>query len=195
MGCSDVAVDPALPGTDLGRGRRGALRETQRQCLGEFSPLLRIRCADRGEALGAAWVEIDLEVREWRTSAERMKTGAAHAVPLGDAALRTLEAARGLGGDRFMFPSPVRRRGRPLGESSLLHILRKTGLADRTTVHGFRSTFRSWAGECTDADHAVMELCLAHTVGNAVERAYARSDLMDKRSTLLAAWAEAIRVS
>ena len=122
-----------------------------------------------------------------------MKTGVAHAVPLADAALRTLDAARGLGGKRFVFPSPVRRGG-PLGESSLLQILRKADLAARTTVHGFRSSFRSWAGECTDADHAVMELCLAHTVGNAVERAYARSDLMDKRRALMGAWAEAIGV-
>ena len=153
-----------------------------------------LTAATSGEALGAAWEEIDVEAREWRIPAERMKTGVAHAVPLGDAALRTLEAAPGLGGERFVFPSLV-RRGRPLGESSLLHILRKTRLADRTTVHGFRSTFRTWAGECTDADHAVMELCLAHTVGNAVKRAYARSDLMDRRRALLAAWAEAIGAS
>ena len=77
----------------------------------------------------------------------------------------------------------------------VLHILRRAGLAGRTTVHGFRSSFRSWAGECTDADHAVMEPCLAHTVGNAVERAYAGSDLMAKRRTLMAAWAEAIGAS
>ena len=108
--------------------------------------------------------------------------------------MRTLEAARDLGGERFVFPSPV-RHGSPLGESSLLHILRKVDLAARTTVHGFRRSFRSWAGECTDADHAVMELCLAHTVGSAVERAYARSDLMDKRRALLDAWAAAIGAS
>ena len=147
--------------------------------------------ARSGEALGAAWDEIDFAAREWRIPAERMKTGVAHAVPLGDAAVRTLETARELGGERFVFPSPVRRAS-PLGESSLLHLLRKADLAARTTVHGFRSSFRSWAGECTDADHAVMELCLAHTVGNAVERAYARSDFMVKRRALMAAWAEAI---
>ena len=123
-----------------------------------------------------------------------MKTGVAHAVPLADAALRALGAARDLGGERFVFPSPLRRGGR-LGESSLLYLLHHAGLAGRTTVHGFRSSFRSWAGECTDADHAVMELCLAHTVGNAVERAYARSDLMDKRRALMAAWADTVAAS
>ena len=93
-----------------------------------------------------------------------------------------------------MFPSPLRRGGR-LGESSLLCLLRQAGLAERTTVHGFRISFRSWAGECTDADHAVMEPCLAHTVGSAVEHAYARSDLMDKRRALMAAWAETVGAS
>lgn len=120
-----------------------------------------------------------------------MKTGAPHAAPLSEAALRTLKTARGLGDGPFVFPSPV-RRGSPLAESSLLHILLKTGLAARTTVHGFRSSSRSSAGEWIDADHAVIELCLAHTVGKAVERAYARSDLMDERRALLAARAETI---
>ncbi|MDE0064543.1 MAG: integrase arm-type DNA-binding domain-containing protein [Gammaproteobacteria bacterium] len=184
----------ALPWAEVGSAlnaiRNAKVSESSRLCF-EF---LVLTAARSGEALAAAWAEIDLEAREWRIPAERMKTGVVHAVPLGDAALGTLESARGLGGERFVFPSPV-RRCRPLGESSLLHILRKTGLAGRTTVHGFRSAFRSWAGECTDADHAVMELCLAHTVGSAVERAYARSDLMDKRRTLLAAWAEAICAS
>ena len=182
----------ALPWSDVGAAldtvrEESGISESSRLCL-EF---LVLTAARSGEALGAAWEEIDFGAREWRIPGERMKTGAAHAVPLSDAALRTLEAARDLRDGPFVFPSPV-RRGSPLGESSLLHILRKTGLAARTTVHGFRSSFRSWAGECTDADHAVMELCLAHTVGKAVERAYARSDLMDKRRALMAAWAEVI---
>ena len=92
------------------------------------------------------------------------------------------------------FLSPLRRGGR-LGQSSLLYLLRQAGLTGRTTVHGFRTSFRSWAGECTYADHAVMELCLAHTVGSAVERAYARSDLTDKRRALMTAWAETVAAS
>ena len=185
----------ALPWAEVGAAvddvrQASGVSESSRLCL-EF---LVLTAARSGEALGAAWDEIDFAAREWRIPAERMKTGVAHAVPLSDAALRTLEAARALGGERLVFPSPV-RRGARLGESSLLYLLRKAGLAGRTTVHGFRSSFRSWAGECTDADHAVMELCLAHTVGNAVERAYARSDLMDKRRALMAAWAETVAAS
>ena len=87
------------------------------------------------------------------------------------------------------------RRGGRLGESSLLYILRKAGIAGRTTAHGSCSSFQLWAGECTDADYAMMELRLAHTVGSAVERAYARSDLMDKGRALMAAWAETVGAS
>ena len=57
------------------------------------------------------------------------------------------------------------------------------------TVHGFRSTFRDWAGEQTDAAHAVMEAALAHTIPNKAEAAYARSDLLEKRRELMAKWA------
>ena len=69
-------------------------------------------------------------------------------------------------------------------------LLRDVGLADRATVHGFRSSFRDWAAECTDAPHAVMELCLAHAVGDSTERAYARSDLLEKRRALMQSWAD-----
>ena len=79
-----------------------------------------------------------------------------------------------------------------MSDMSLTKVLRDNGLADRATVHGFRSSFRTWASERTNADHAVMELCLAHAVGNAVEQAYARSDLLDKRRTLMRRWANFI---
>ena len=72
---------------------------------------------------------------------------------------------------------------------SLTKVLRDTGLAQRATVHGFRTCFRTWASERTTADHAVMELSLAHAVGSAVERAYARSDLLTKRRRLMDQWA------
>ena len=73
---------------------------------------------------------------------------------------------------------------------TLTKVLRTTGLAKRATVHGFRSSFRVWASECTEADHAVMELSLAHAVGSAVEQAYARSDLVAKRRELMQRWAK-----
>ena len=141
-----------------------------------------------GEARGATWDEIDLDSRLWVIPADRMKGGAEHRQPLSDAAVAVLEQARALAdGSGLVFPSP-RTKGKELSDMSLTLILRRTGLAERTVVHGFRTSFRDWASERTSADHAVMELCLAHAVGNNVERAYARSTLVDKRRVLLNQW-------
>ena len=148
-----------------------------------------LTAARSGEARGATWSEIDTEAREWRIPAHRMKAGVEHRQPLSDAAIDVLERARSLDdGSGLIFPSPT-RRGKPLSDMTLTKVLRDNGLAERTTVHGFRSAFRDWAAECTDAEHAVMELALAHQVGSAVERAYARSDLRDRRRELMARWA------
>ena len=142
-----------------------------------------------GEARGATWNEVDVESRLWVIPASRMKTNTEHRQPLSESALEVLEQAKALDdGSGLVFPSPA-RRGRPLSDMSLTKVLRDTGLADRATVHGFRTCFRTWASERTNADHAVMELSLAHSVGSAVERAYSRSDLLEKRRRLMATWA------
>ena len=142
-----------------------------------------------GEARLATWAEVDLEAREWRVPAARMKTGAEHRVPLSDAVLGLLESVRALR-DRsdLVFPSPT-RPGKPLSDMTLTKVLRDTGLADRSTVHGFRSAFRTWASERTSVPHAVAEMALAHRVGSDVERSYARSDLFEKRRGLMGQWA------
>ena len=101
---------------------------------------------------------------------------------------RALNRARELGdGSGLVFPSSL-RRGRELSDMTLTKLLRTTGLAGRATVHGFRSSFRDWAEECTDTPHAVMELSFAHQVGSTVEQAYARSDLLAKRRRLMDQW-------
>ena len=103
--------------------------------------------ARSGEARRATWAKVDSEAREWRIPGERMKGGAGHRVPLSDAALVVLERARALDdGSGLIFPSPL-RPGRPLSPMTLTKILRDRGLADRATVHGFRSTFRDWCAE------------------------------------------------
>ena len=131
-----------------------------------------LTAARSGEARGATWSELDLGNRLWTIPAERMKGGAEHRVPLSDAALAVLHEAAPLCGDNgLVFPSP-RRRGSPLSDMTLTKVLRDCGLADRATVHGFRSAFRDWAAESTNAPHAVMERALAHTVADAVEAAY-----------------------
>ena len=148
-----------------------------------------LTAARSGETRGATWDEIDEDARLWVIPATRMKAGAEHRQPLSDAAMAVLDQAQALRDDsNLIFPSPM-KRGRPLSDMSLTKVLRDTGLADRATIHGMRTSFRTWASERTNADHAVMELCLAHHVGSAVERAYARSDLLEKRRRLMNQWA------
>ena len=141
-----------------------------------------------GEARLAQWSEINLEERLWTIPASRMKQGHEHRQPLNDQAIAVLKSMQALRDESdLIFPSPV-RKGNSLSDMTLTKVLRDNNLADRATVHGFRSSFRTWASERTSADHAVMELCLAHAVGSAVEQAYARSDLLAKRHILMDQW-------
>ena len=149
-----------------------------------------LTAARSGEAREATWEEIDEAAREWRIAAWRMKGGVQHRVPLSGAALSVLEQAASLRDDSgLIFPSPV-KPDRPLSDVTLIKVLRSVGFAERATVHGFRSTFRDWAAECTNAPHSVMELSLAHAAGSSVEQAYARSDLFAKRRKLMDQWAD-----
>ena len=180
----------SLPYRDVGSALR-AIRASSaspnaKLCL-EFLILTATRS---GEARGARWDELDLDSRVWRISADRMKSNTDHVVPLSDPAIDVLIQARQLGSGVLVFPSPMRPRN-PLSDMTLMKALHTVGLGKRTTVHGFRSSFRTWASECTDADHAVMEKSLSHSVGNAVERAYARSDLLEKRRSLMEQWGAA----
>ena len=146
-----------------------------------------LTAARSGEARGATWNEIDMDPREWRISGSRMKAGAEHRVPLSDAVLAVLEQARQLRGKSVLiFPSPM-RAGKQLSDMTLTKILRDTGLAERATVHGFRSSFRDWCAE-TGKPREIAEAALAHTVGG-VEGAYFRSDLFERRRRLMADWA------
>ena len=157
--------------------------DSSKLCL-EFLVLTATRS---GEVRGALWEEFDLDRKQWCIAAERTKANARHVVPLSQPAMDLLERARLLAKGPVAFPSPRSPR-KPLSDMTLMKVLHTVGLADRTTVHGFRSSFRTWASEQTDADHAVMELCLSHAVGSAVERAYSRSDLLEKRRVLMEQW-------
>ena len=141
-----------------------------------------------GEVRGATWDEIDLERRTWTIPASRMKAGREHRVPLSGEALDVLERVRMLRDESgLIFPAPT-RRGRPLADATLGLALRHAGLADRATVHGFRSSFRDWCAE-TGKPRELAEAALAHTVGR-VEGAYFRSDLFEKRRALMEAWGQ-----
>jgi integrase len=134
-----------------------------------------------GEVLGAEWGEIDGET--WTISASRTKANRAHRVPLAPRARKIL-AALPREGD-FVFIGA--RRGRPLNRHAMHELLKLMGLP--VTVHGFRSSFRDWAAECTGYEHAVCEAALAHSIPNKVEASYRRGDLLAKRQRLMTDWA------
>lgn len=138
-----------------------------------------------GEVLGAKWDEIDFKARVWVVSPERMKNSKEHRIPLADAALDILKKLRGL---HPLLVFPGAREDKTLSSMSMLTVLRRMNRAD-LTVHGFRSTFRDWAAEMTEYPKELAELSLAHTVGNAVENAYRRSDLFERRRALMQDWA------
>ena len=146
--------------------------------------------ARSGEARGATWEELDLQDEVWRISAERMKGGVEHRVPLSRQVLDLLAEASALGGEAgLVFPSPA-RTGVPMSDMTLTKMLRSTGLADRATVHGFRSSFKNWTLEQTDTPWAISEAALAHKLGDSTEQAYARSDLLERRRILMQQWAD-----
>ncbi len=149
-----------------------------------------LTAARSGEARGATWNEIDLKDRVWRIPPQRMKAGTEHRVPLSTQALALLGEAYILRDDSgLVFPSAL-RPGSPMSDMTLTKILRSTGLAERATVHGFRSSFKNWTLEQTDTPWAVSEAALAHILGNSTEQAYARSDLFERRRLLMQMWAD-----
>lgn len=147
-----------------------------------------ILCASRtGEVVGAKWSEIDRRSKVWTIPAARMKASKEHRVPLGTRALEILLILAKLrtSGD-YLFPSA--QKGRPLSNMAMLALLQRRMDRPDITVHGFRSSFRDWAGECTSFPREVAEAALAHTVGDEVERAYRRGDALEKRRKLMLAW-------
>ncbi len=149
-----------------------------------------LTAARSGEARGATWDEIDLQSQIWRIPSERMKAGVEHRVPLSGQALDLLGEASALRDDAgLVFPSPL-KPGASMSDMTLTKVLRSVGLAERATVHGFRSSFKNWTLEQTDTPWAVSEAALAHSLGNSTEQAYARSDLFKRRRTLMQLWAD-----
>jgi integrase len=136
------------------------------------------------EVLEMKWPEVDFDARLWTVPAERMKGGKVHRVPMTDEMLRVLEPLKSMQSE-YVFEG--QRRHRPLSNMSMLMLLRRMG-QDAFTVHGFRSSFRDWAAESANAPREVAEAALAHQVGSDVERAYARSDLLEKRRELMENW-------
>ena len=137
------------------------------------------------ESLHARWKEIDFEQRLWTIPGERMKSGRPHRVPLDGAALRILDSLKGRD-TIWIFPGT--KPDRPLSESVMRTVLERMDRAN-VTVHGFRSSFRTWAAERTHYPREMPELALSHAVGSNVEQAYQRSDLIERRRALMRDWA------
>ena len=146
-----------------------------------------LTAARSGEVRGATWAEIDIDACQWVIPKERMKMEREHRVPLSAATIELLQAQGPGEPDELLFPG---MRGKPLSDMSLTAVLRRMKLD--VTAHGFRSTFRDWAGERTATPREVVELALAHQIASKAEAAYARSDLLERRRPLMQAWAEFI---
>lgn len=139
------------------------------------------------EVLNARWDEVDLQAKVWTVPAERMKAGRQHRVPLSPAAVDILTSLKQKQISDYVFPG--QRKGRPLSASAMEMLLRRLK-ADQFTVHGFRSSFRDWAGDRTSFPRDIAEAALAHRIGDATELAYRRADALDKRRKLMEAWSK-----
>lgn len=152
-----------------------------------------LTAARSGEVLGATWSEIDFDEALWRIPAERMKAGVEHLVPLSSAAMEVLRRQWTRdGGANEPLPSDAvfGVRGAHRSNMAMNQLLKRMGYEGKATTHGFRSTFRDWAGDATDYPREVIEQALAHTIGNKAEAAYRRGTALEKRRRLMEEWAE-----
>jgi integrase len=178
----------ALPWREIG-SFMAALRAQEGNAARALE-LIVLTAARTGEAIGARWPEIDFKTAVWTISAERMKAGKEHRVPLSEptlVVLRGMLPLRNSGAGDWVFPG--QKEGQPLSNMACLMLLRRMGRGD-LTAHGFRSCFRDWAGESTAYLRELAEAALAHVVGNRVELAYRRGDALERRRPLMDAWAD-----
>jgi integrase len=149
-----------------------------------------LTAARTSEVLGAQWGEFALAEALWIVPPERVKARVEHRAPLSPAALAIVERMAETRHSRFVFPGA--HEDRQMNSGAMIAVLRRMGVA--VSVHGFRAAFSTWASERTAYPVEVRESCLGHVIGSAVSRAYARSDLLDRRRQLLAAWASYLGV-
>ncbi len=174
----------ALPFPDVGAALE-KVRTSGAQTLTALAFEFLVLTATRsGEVRLATWDEVDFDSGTWTVPASRMKAKRDHRVPLSVRALQILEEARAFE-DRsgLIFPSP---QGRALSDNTISKLLRELGI--EAVPHGFRSSFRDWAAECSDAPREVCELALAHVNSDRVEAAYRRTDLFERRRVLMEEW-------
>ena len=184
----DVNHHPALAYTDVPKVLRQVEMSTSYPATKLAFRLLALTATRSGEVRGMSWDEINWDSQTWTIPMQRTKTAREHRVPLSSAAMRVLEEAWGYSSgeqDALIFTAP--RSGGQLSDMTLLALLRR--LKVPAVPHGLRSSFRSWAAE-QGADWATAEASLGHAIGNAVERSYQRSDLLEPRRALMQQWAD-----
>ena len=143
-----------------------------------------LTAARSGEVRGATWSEIDLKAKVWTVPGERMKARKEHRVPLSESALEVIRKATRHEDSDLVFPAP---RGSTLSDMALTAVMRRMEVD--AVPHGFRSTFRDWAGERTHYPRDLAEQALAHVLENKVEAAYRRGDALEKRRNMMTDWA------
>lgn len=179
-----VKHHPALPFNEMGEFME-SLR-LQEGVAARALEFLILTAARTGETIGAKWDEFDMKAGVWTVPAARMKAAVEHRVPLSKRALEIVLALRQIKQSDYVFPG--QKEGKPLTNMAMLELLKRMGRTG-LTVHGFRSSFRDWASECTNFPRDVCEMALAHTIPNHAEAAYRRGDLIEKRRRLMEEWA------
>ena len=175
---------PALPFVEIA-SFIAALRE-RKSISARALEFTILTAARTSEAIGAKWSEIDLDAAVWTIPARRMKGDRQHQVPLSQSVLGLLETLpREAGG--YVFPGAKAKS--PLSNMAMLELLRGMN-GNGLTVHGFRSSFRDWAGDRTHYPREVIEHALAHQIKDKAEAAYRRSDALEKRRRLMEEWAK-----
>lgn len=179
-----VRHHPALPYREIG----DFMTELKaREGIAAKALELTILCAVRtSDTLDATWKEIDFASKIWILPEARTKTRELR-VPLTPAALAVLRSIDQGAPDELLFPSD--RKGEPLSENAMLALLERMGRKGIATPHGFRSTFKDWATDCTNFHDDISEMALAHAIGSKTKAAYKRTDLFVKRVKLMEAWA------
>lgn len=145
-----------------------------------------LTAARSGEILGMRWSEIDIDKKIWTVPADRMKAGREHRVPLSPRAAAIVRQLEKVKAGEFVFPGQKPKR--PLSNMAMEMVLRRMKI-EGATVHGFRSSFRDWAGNVSTFPREIVETALAHVIGDKAEQAYRRSDALEKRRKLMDAWA------
>jgi integrase len=184
-----LAHHPAMPYSDLPRflAELSDIETTASQAL----RLLILTATRSGEVLNATWSEFNLEESMWVIPAERMKAGAEHRIPLPKDAIKLLRSLPRSGVGPHVFPGHI--YGKPISNMAMIQLMRRLGYGNGGkrgpyVPHGFRSSFRDWAGETSNFPSDVIEMALAHTIQNKVEAAYRRGDLFLKRRRLMDEW-------